>query len=240
MGYLILVRHGESRWNVANRFTGWVDVPLSEVGINEALIAGEKLEGLQLDVAFTSKLVRAQETLLIILAKQDATGIFLHETGKRKEWSKHKKLTEKHEIPINSNEALNERCYGDLQGLNKSKARKKWGKDQVFKWRRSFDIKPPKAESLKDVVKRVVPYYEKSILPLVKKGKHVIIAAHGNSLRAMIKHIDKISDEDIPNLELPYATPIVYEWKQGKLIKENYVHSFDRPVHWSRQKPIGT
>jgi len=238
MAFLVLVRHGESRWNTANRFTGWVDVPLSEVGINEALIAAKKLEGLQIDMAFTSKLERAQETLLIILSKQDATGIFLHESGKRKLWSRHKTKFDKHEIPIYSHDDLNERYYGALQGLNKAKARKKWGKEKVFQWRRSYDVAPPKGECLKDVVKRAVPYYKKRILPFVKKGKNVIVSAHGNSLRAIIKHIDKITDEDIPNLELPYAQPIVYEWKRGLLMKESHVHSFNRPVHWHRPKQL--
>lgn len=236
MGYLILVRHGESRWNIANKFTGWVDVPLSEVGINEALIAGERLEGIQFDVGFTSKLKRAQETLLIILAKQDATGIFLHEKGKRKLWAHHKITKKDHEIPIYLSNKINERYYGDLQGLNKDAARKKFGKDQVFKWRRSFDIRPPNAESLKDVCQRSVPYFNKVILPHVKKGKNVIVAAHGNSLRAMIKYIDNISDEEIPNLELPYGFPIIYTYKRGKLIKENHIHSFNRPVHWNKSK----
>jgi 2,3-bisphosphoglycerate-dependent phosphoglycerate mutase len=236
MGYLILVRHGESRWNIANKFTGWVDVPLSEVGINEALIAGERLEGIQFDVGFTSKLKRAQETLLLILAKQDATGIFLHEKGKRKVWSHHKITKKDHEIPIYLSSKINERYYGDLQGLNKDAARKKFGKNKVFQWRRSFDIRPPNAESLKDVCKRSVPYFNKVIMPHVKKGKNVIVAAHGNSLRAIIKYIDDISDEEIPNLELSYGFPIIYTYQRGKLIKDNHTHSFNRPVHWNKSK----
>jgi 2,3-bisphosphoglycerate-dependent phosphoglycerate mutase len=235
MAYLILVRHGESRWNIANKFTGWVDVPLSEVGINEALISAKRLEGVQLDYAFTSKLERAQETLLIILSKQDATGIFVHTTGKRKSWSKHKGKLGSHEIPILSSDAINERYYGRLQGMDKDEARKRYGKEQVFKWRRSYDTRPPGGESLKDVYERAVLYYRKKIFPLVKKGNNVIVSAHGNSLRAIIKYLDNISDEDIPHLELSYGTPIVYEWKKGKLVKESHVHSFNRPVHW--QKP---
>ncbi len=236
MAYLILVRHGESRWNTANKFTGWVDVPLSEVGINEALISAKKLEGIQLDYAFTSKLQRAQETLLIILSKQDATGIFVHETGKRKSWSKHRGKFGSHEIPVFSSDDINERYYGRLQGMDKDEARKKFGKEQVFVWRRSYDVRPPGGESLKDVFNRAVPYCRKKILPLVRKGKNVIVSAHGNSLRAMIKYLDTISDEDIPNLELSYGSPIAYVWKKGKLQKESHMHSFNRPVHWQKPK----
>jgi 2,3-bisphosphoglycerate-dependent phosphoglycerate mutase len=232
MPYLILVRHGESRWNMSNRFTGWVDVPLSETGIYEALIAAEHLEGLTLDVAFTSKLERAQETLLLILAKQDYTARFVHDQGKEKSWSHHFTGKEKKEIPVYTNTALNERYYGDLQGMNKDEARKRWGKDKVFEWRRSWDVRPPRGESLKDVYARSVPYFRKTILPQLKKGKDVIVSAHGNSLRAIIKHLDGISDEKIPLLELPMGKPFVYKYARGKLVKENWVHSFDRPTYW--------
>ncbi len=234
MSYLILVRHGESRWNIANKFTGWVDVPLSEVGINEALISAKQLEGLQIDVAFTSKLTRAQETLLLILAKQDFTGVFLHRSNKRFKWSLHPKEFTPPEIPIYSSDAINERYYGKLQGLNKNDARQKWGEEQVFIWRRSFDIRPPGGESLKDVCKRVIPYFEKEIMKFVKQGKTVIVSAHGNSLRAIIKHVDNISDKDIPNLELPTGKPTIYVWKNNKLEKESHEHTFTRPVHWHR------
>ncbi|MBW3002752.1 2,3-bisphosphoglycerate-dependent phosphoglycerate mutase [Candidatus Woesearchaeota archaeon] len=235
MSYLILVRHGESRWNLANKFCGWVDVPLSENGIKEALSAAKKLEGLTLDVAFTSKLERAQETLLLILAKQKFTGIFLHNTGKMAKWSKHPHKLEKNEIPIYSDTALNERYYGRLQGMNKDAARRKWGKPQVFKWRRSYDIRPPGGECLKDVYKRTVPYFKKVIMPHIRKKKDVIISAHGNSLRALIKYLDNISDEKIPHLELPTGKPIIYKYTKGKLIKEKHKHSFTRPVHWTRK-----
>jgi 2,3-bisphosphoglycerate-dependent phosphoglycerate mutase len=236
MSYLILVRHGESRWNLSNRFTGWVDVPLSEVGIHEALICGEKLAGLRIDIAFTSKLERAQETLLLILAKQDRTGIFLHEDRKGDKWSLHPHRIEKEDIPIYGHEALNERYYGKLQGLNKSKMMKKYGKETVFLWRRSYDVRPPGGESLKDVYKRVVPYFKKAIMPHVRKGKNVVVSASGNSLRGLIKYLDKISDEDIPHLELPYATPIFYTYRRGKLVRDTHKHSFNRPLHWTRQR----
>ena len=227
MSYLILVRHGESRWNLNNKFTGWIDVPLSPNGIKEALSCAKKLEGLTLDVAFTSKLTRAQETLLLILAKQKYTGIFLH---KKKRYHLAKKF-EKHEIPIYSDEALNERYYGRLQGMNKNAARKKWGKPQVFKWRRSWDQNPPGGEALKDVYKRVIPYFKQKIMPELKKND-VIISAHGNSLRALMKYLDKIPDDKIPFLEIPFGKPIIYKHTKGKLIKEKHKHSFKRPIHW--------
>lgn len=231
MGYLILVRHGESRWNIANRFTGWVDVPLSENGIYEALMAAKKLEGLRFDVAFTSELTRATETLLLILAKQDYTGVFQHKEGRRRLWSKHTSLG-RNEIPLFHDEALNERYYGKLQGMNKDAARRKFGKEQVFIWRRSYDVHPPGGECLHDTYKRTVPYFQRTIMPHVRKGKNVLVSAHGNSLRAIIKYLDTISDEQIPHLELPTGQPIIYHWKRGKLVKEK-PHAFTRPIHWS-------
>lgn len=234
MSYLILLRHGESRWNTANKFTGWVDVPLSEKGIKEALLASKKLAGLKLDVAFTSKLERAQETLLITLAKQDYTGIFLHTSHKRKKWSEHK--LEAREIPIYSHDHLNERYYGVLQGMNKDKARKRFGEAKVFQWRRSFNGKPPGGESLCDTYNRVVPYFQRCILPQLHKKRNVIVAAHGNSLRAIIKYLDNISDEDIPHLDLPTGKPIIYKYTHRKLRKENHIHSFNRPTFWTDPK----
>ncbi|MFT4326752.1 MAG: 2,3-bisphosphoglycerate-dependent phosphoglycerate mutase [Candidatus Woesearchaeota archaeon] len=236
MGYLVLVRHGESRWNLSNKFTGMVDVPLSSGGVYEALLAAQKLEGLNFDIAFTSELVRAQETLLIILSKQNACGIFQHKEGKGKAWAHYTKKLDDHEIPIIADFALNERYYGDLQGLNKKAAQKKFGSEKVFLWRRSFDVPPPHGECLKDVCERTIPYFEKEILPHIKKGKNVIIAAHGNSLRSIIKHIETISDADIPSLELPTGVPIVYKYSKRKLVKENHVHSFNRPVYWDEPK----
>jgi len=235
MGYLVLVRHGESRWNLDNKFTGWVDVPLSEAGINEAIIASNQLKEINFDVAFTSKLQRAQETLLLILAKQNKTGIFLHNKGKKKIWSKYLTFS-KSEIPIFSSDKINERYYGYLQGMNKNFVRREFGKDQVFIWRRSFDIRPPGGESLKDVCKRAIPYFEKTIMKEVKSGKNIIVSAHGNSLRAIIKHIDGISDKDISELELPTGKPIIYKWINGKLNVENHSHSYNRKISWNQSK----
>lgn len=226
MPHLFLVRHGQSRWNLDNKFTGWVDVPLSKQGISEARKTAAKLKNVSIDVAFTSKLVRAQETLLIILAHQKKCGIFLHESKKRKEWSEH---IVKNEIPIHSSDKINERYYGDLQGMNKNTARRKFGKKQVHIWRRGYAIRPPNGESLKDVYKRAVPYFKKNIVPELQKGKDVLVAAHGNSLRAIIKYIESISDENIPNLELGLATPIIYDFKKGKLLRDKHF-TFNRPM----------
>ncbi|MEP7291950.1 MAG: 2,3-bisphosphoglycerate-dependent phosphoglycerate mutase, partial [Chloroflexota bacterium] len=162
-GELILVRHGQSQWNLENRFTGWTDVPLSEAGIEEARHAGELLKAYHFDHAFTSALTRAQETLRLIL-----------------------EVTGQTDVPTDRDQALNERHYGDLQGLNKEETATKFGKEQVHIWRRSYDIPPPNGESLKDTRARVIPYYEEHILPLLKEGKKVLVAAHGNSLRALV------------------------------------------------------
>ncbi len=188
MSQLALVRHGQSTWNLENRFTGWVDVPLSENGIQEAQNAAQKLSNYQFDIAFTSALQRAQQTLKIILEKiQQST------------------------IPIISDKALNERMYGDLQGMNKDEARQKFGEEQVKIWRRSYDIAPPNGESLKDTAARVLPFFEKEIFPYIQQNKNIIIVAHGNSLRALIMHLEKMTPEQILNFELATAAPRIYE-----------------------------
>ncbi len=188
MSQLALVRHGQSTWNLENRFTGWVDVPLSENGIQEAQNAAQKLLNYQFDIAFTSALQRAQQTLKIILEKiQQST------------------------IPIISDKALNERMYGDLQGMNKDEARQKFGEEQVKIWRRSYDIAPPNGESLKDTAARVLPFFEKEIFPYIQQNKNIIIVAHGNSLRALIMHLEKMTPEQILNFELATAAPRIYE-----------------------------
>ncbi len=186
---LVLVRHGESEWNKLNLFTGWRDPDLTETGMAEAHRAGQliKKEGLVFDIAFTSALKRAQHTLEIILGELGQQGL---ETIK--------------------DQAINERHYGDLCGLNKDDARKKWGEEQVHIWRRSYDIPPPGGESLKDTAARVLPYYESTILPQVLAGKKVLISAHGNSLRALIMQLDKLSPEEILKLNLPTGQPYVY------------------------------
>ena len=186
---LVLVRHGESEWNRLNLFTGWRNPDLTDKGLIEARVAGRaiKYEGIRFDIAFTSALKRAQRTLDIIL-------------GELKQES----------VPIIRNAALNERDYGELSGLNKDEARKRWGEEQVMIWRRSYDIAPPGGESLKDTLARVKPYYENEIWPEIIKGKNVIVAAHGNSLRALIMVLEGLSGEEILKRELQTGAPIIY------------------------------
>src|ERR1700753_2269317 len=186
---LVLVRHGESEWNLKNLFTGWKDPDLTETGVKEASDAGRKLkaQGLAFDVAFTSVLTRAQHTL----------DIMLNELGQTS-------------LPVRKDIALNERDYGDLSGLNKDDARKKWGEDQVLIWRRSYDVPPPGGESLKDTLARTLPYYVKEILPGVLNGKRTLVAAHGNSLRALIMVLEKLTPEQILKRELATGVPIIY------------------------------
>ncbi len=191
MSTLVLVRHGESQWNLENRFTGWVDVPLSEKGVSEAKKAGQRLkkENIHFDAAYTSNLQRAQNTLKYILEGIDQTN-----------------------LPVIKNEALNERHYGDLQGLNKAETAAKFGDEQVKIWRRSYDSAPPKGESLKDTAARVLPYFDAHIVKDLKSGKNVIVAAHGNSLRAIVMHLDKLSKEQVLELNLGTGIPIIYQF----------------------------
>ena len=186
---LVLVRHGQSEWNLKNLFTGWRDVDITEKGVEEAKLAGRKLkaQGLSFDLAYTSALKRAQRTLDLILAEMGQSG-----------------------IPIHRDQALNERDYGDLVGMNKDDARAKWGEEQVLKWRRSYDIQPPGGESLKDTVARALPYYVQEILPAVLRGQRTIVAAHGNSLRALVMVLERLSPEGILKRELATGVPIVY------------------------------
>ncbi len=188
MPQLVLIRHGESEWNKENRFTGWIDIPLSDKGEEEARSAGEKIRGFKFDMAFTSVLQRAIKTYEI--AAQVAG--FNH-------------------LLCEKDEALNERMYGDLQGLNKDECRQKFGVEQVHIWRRSYDVPPPNGESLKDTAARVMPYYYKRIEPMLKEGKNILVVAHGNSLRALVKHLDGLSDEQIVKVEIPTGVPILYE-----------------------------
>nr|WP_243734025.1 2,3-diphosphoglycerate-dependent phosphoglycerate mutase [Halanaerobium sp.] len=223
---IVLVRHGESEWNLANKFTGWTDVDLSEQGVKEAEEAGRLLkeEGFTFDLAYTSYLKRATKTLNIILDIMDL-----------------------HWIPVIKSWKLNERHYGALQGLNKAETAEKEGAEQVHIWRRSFDTPPPEldkdderypgheakyaelgndelptAESLKMTIDRVMPYWENEIVPKMKEGKKIIISAHGNSLRALVKHLDGISNEEIPSVNIPTGRPLVYEFDQEMNVKDKY------------------
>jgi len=187
-GVLVLVRHGESQWNKENRFTGWVDVPLTDKGRDEARRAGRHLRDLRFDRAFTSKLQRARETLDLVLAENGGAA-----------------------PPIESDEALNERHYGDLQGLNKAETAEKFGDEQVHIWRRSFDVPPPNGESLKDTAARTLPYFDREIAPLLRAGKCVLVAAHGNSLRSIVMRLDALDQRQIMELNIPTGVPLIYD-----------------------------
>jgi 2,3-bisphosphoglycerate-dependent phosphoglycerate mutase len=194
---LVLVRHGQSDWNLKNLFTGWKDPDLTEQGIKEAKDAGRKLkaQGFKFDIAFTSVLKRAQHTLDLMLAEIGQTG-----------------------LPTKKNLALNERDYGDLSGLNKDDARKRWGEEQVHIWRRSYDVPPPGGESLKDTLARALPYYVQEILPCVLRGERVLVAAHGNSLRALIMVLEKLTPENILKRELGTGVPIIYRLNEDATV----------------------
>ncbi len=201
MSKLVLIRHGESQWNLENRFTGWVDVPLSPKGIEEAQAAGKKLAAFTFDRAFSSVLARANETLRIILEAIGQTA-----------------------IPIENDKALNERMYGELQGLDKAETAKKYGDEQVKIWRRSYDVRPPGGESLKDTAGRVLPYYDNRIKPSVLKGDTILIAAHGNSLRALVMQLEQLTREQVLELNIPTGAPLLYELdNNGKVLSHRYL-----------------
>lgn len=222
MAKLVLIRHGQSQWNLENRFTGWVDIPITDQGQQEALKAGQQISKINFDIAYTSTLIRAHQTLLLACQglKPTKTPVFHHPSGRPQKWSHHESNPQT-ELQVIINEAINERYYGDLQGLNKKKTAEKYGEKQVHIWRRSFDTPPPGGESLKNTLERVLPFFEKAILADLKKDKNVLVVAHGNSLRAMVKYIDHISDEEIPSLEIPTGKPLFYNYQQGKFRKES-------------------
>ena len=194
--YLVLVRHGQSEWNEKNLFTGWKDPKLTQKGVDEARKAGDELRqaGYSFDKMFTSDLFRAQETGRIILEQMGTPSV----------------------ITI-KDQCLNERNYGDLAGLNKDEARKKWGNDQVHEWRRSFDIQPPGGESLKDTAERVLPYFKENVIPELEKGSNILIAAHGNSLRALVMDLEKIHSEEIVKLEIATGIPLIYKFDKKRI-----------------------
>ncbi|MBI4423702.1 MAG: 2,3-diphosphoglycerate-dependent phosphoglycerate mutase [Elusimicrobia bacterium] len=198
MGKLVLVRHGQSQWNLENRFTGWIDVPITEQGAEEARRAGRSLREQRFDLAFTSKLQRAHQTLALILDEIGQTG-----------------------LETRQSEAINERHYGDLQGLNKAETAKKYGDRQVHVWRRSYDVAPPGGESLKDTAARAIPYFRDVILPEVKAGKNALVVAHGNSLRAIVMELDRLTPEQVMELNIGTCEPINYEIDaSGKVLQK--------------------
>ncbi len=197
---LVLVRHGQSEWNQKNLFTGWKDPKLTHQGINEAVEAGKSLkaEDMNFDIMFTSDLFRAQETGRLILKEMDQT-----------------------DIPFVKHQSLNERNYGDLAGLNKDDARERWGEEQVHIWRRSFDIPPPGGESLKNTAERVLPYFKSEIMPKIDEGLNVLIAAHGNSLRALVMQLENIDPEEIVKLEIATGDPLIYDCTHQTITRRN-------------------
>ena len=197
---LVLVRHGQSEWNQKNLFTGWKDPKLTHQGIKEAVEAGKSLkaEDMNFDIMFTSDLFRAQETGRLILKEMDQT-----------------------DIPFVKHRSLNERNYGDLAGLNKDDARERWGEEQVHIWRRSFEIPPPGGESLKNTAERVLPYFESEIMPKIDEGLNVLIAAHGNSLRALVMQLEDIGPEEIVKLEIATGDPLIYDCTHQTITRRN-------------------
>ncbi len=211
MPNLVLLRHGESQWNLENRFTGWVDIPLSPKGEQEAKNAGEKLKGYKFDKGYTSVLRRAINTLDIVL-----------------------KITGQESLPLERDKALNERHYGALQGLNKEETAQKYGKEQVHIWRRSYDVPPPKektelnpdaiSESLKDTAARTLPYFASKIVPDIRAGKNVIVAAHGNSLRSIVMELDQLTKEQVLELNIPTGVPLLYVYDdKGAILERRYL-----------------
>ena len=222
MAKLILMRHGQSKWNELNLFTGWVDVPLSQKGIQEAIDGGQKIKDIPIDIIFTSTLVRAQQTAMLVALQNlsEKVPVVQHGDGKMKEWSSiHNEESLMNTIPVVYAEQINERMYGKLQGLNKAETIKKYGESQVQIWRRSFDICPPDGESLKMTAERSIPYFRQEIVPALEKGLNVLVAAHGNSLRSIIMSLDNLSKDEVVHLEIPTGEPIIYNYAGGKFSK---------------------
>lgn len=222
---LILMRHGQSVWNGLNLFTGWVDVPLSEKGIEEALAGGRLIQDEQIDRIFTSSLIRAQMTAMIAMSmhRSGKVPVILHE---REEFLDarariYSPAAEKETIPVNCAWELNERMYGELQGLNKQELADKYGAEQVQIWRRSYDVPPPGGESLKMTAGRTIPYFENTIIPCLEKGKNVFISAHGNSLRSIIMKIENLTAEEVVRLECATGVPLIYRFSGNAFQKQS-------------------
>ncbi|KAL0699846.1 hypothetical protein Bca4012_055968 [Brassica carinata] len=245
---LILIRHGESLWNAKNLFTGCVDVPLTEKGVEEAIEAGKRISNIPIDIIFTSSLIRAQMTamLAMIQHRRKKVPIILHnESDQAKSWSQvFSEETKDQSVPVIPAWQLNERMYGELQGLNKQETAERYGKQQVHEWRRSYDIPPPKGESLEMCAERAVAYFEDNIEPKLAAGKNVMIAAHGNSLRSIIMYLDKLTCKEVISLELSTGIPLLYIFKDGKFMKrgspvgptEAGVYAYTKRLAQYRQK----
>jgi len=225
MALLILMRHGQSMWNAANLFTGWVDVPLTNKGIEEAISGGKEIATLPIDEVHVSTLIRSQMTAMLALAQHDsgktpifqysASGDSMSENESRmNEWAQSNDSGEK-TLPVYVSWQLNERMYGDLQGLDKQETRDMYGDEQVHIWRRSYDVPPPNGESLKLTAARTIPYLETAIMPSLTAGSNVFVAAHGNSLRSIVMSIEGLTKEEVLKLEIPTGQPIIYEWSES-------------------------
>lgn len=219
MNKLILMRHGQSKWNELNLFTGWVDIPLSQLGIKESEEGGRRIKDIPIDIIFTSSLIRAIMTATIAMTYHSSgkVPVILHpDEGKLEEWAQiYSEETKKHCIPVIRAWELNERMYGELQGLNKAETAKKFGDEQVKLWRRSYDVRPPNGESLEMTAARSIPYFRKTIEPYLKEGKNVFVSAHGNSLRSIIMSLDNLTKEQVLSLELATGIPIIYNYHEG-------------------------
>lgn len=218
MATLVLVRHGQSMWNAKNLFTGWVDVPLSRQGIVEAINAGKQIAAQPFDMVFTSSLMRAQQTAMLMLSEQDSskTPVVQHQDPTLQGWGGIFDAKNQADcLPIYIDYRLNERYYGELQGLDKDQTREKYGEDQVKIWRRSFDVPPPNGESLKLTAERTLPFFNEQIVPVLRQGKNVLIAAHGNSLRSIMMQLDQLNEETVLQLEIATGTPIIYQFDES-------------------------
>lgn len=221
MALLVLVRHGESKWNKLNLFTGWVDVPMTELGIKQVLKCGKLLSNIRFHVCFTSELFRGIETAMLVLLNNKVSGtpVIIHNKGRMRNWSK---IYGKVKIvPVFRAWQLNERYYGKLQGLNKSVTARKVGAEKVHMWRRSYDVPPPDGEALKQTIARVWPFFKTKVMPWLNTKKNVLIAAHGNSLRALVTKLDNLSKDQVLNLEIPLGKPLFYKLIRHKLVKIN-------------------
>lgn len=220
---LILMRHGESQWNRHNQFTGWVDVPLTEKGVQEAIEGGRRIADFPIDVIYTSTLIRAQMTLMLAMLHHHSgkVPVIQHPEGsKMQDWGEiYSQEAKAATIPVHCAWQLNERMYGELQGLNKAETAEKFGKEQVHIWRRSYDTPPPEGESLQLTAERTLPYFKETILPELSQGRHVFISAHGNSLRSIVMELDSLSPEEVLQLEIPTGQPIVYTYSDQRFQK---------------------
>lgn len=223
MARLILLRHGQSEWNKKNLFTGWIDIPLSEEGIEEALSAGREVQEIPIDLIYTSTLIRGIMTAMLVMTVHHSkkVPVILHPgEGRLEEWSKcYDASSEADLIPVIKAWQLNERMYGELQGKNKQKTREQYGDEQVKIWRRSFATPPPNGESLKMTAERTLPYFDEEIVPHLKEGKNILISAHGNSLRSIVMELDQLSEDQVLQFEIPTGHPIIYNFQDNQFTR---------------------